>query len=242
MAKPRKPCREREREIVHTICSQTSQCGLANFVCLVYDFQTLLTGTVAIIVAIIAGIPVWRQLKDTNLQTRISHRETLANLLRDALRRYEKVDQSIREPLAEACRVTSDPQGKPIEIGPHEAHHLDQIFHGVLDWYLVLLADTEHVDIEAHKSALKSALGALDRTLTDAHWADHNEQHDEDHDIPNDEWAKIVARCAEAKIEASQRVRDVRGAYRELREAQERWIRSLRRQIAKLDLQIAGPR
>jgi len=44
-------------------------------------------------VGIIAGIPVWRQLRDSNLQTRISHRETLATLLRDALRRYEKVEE-----------------------------------------------------------------------------------------------------------------------------------------------------
>jgi len=84
---------------VGTICNQTSQCALMSFFCFVYDFQTLLTGAAAIIVAIVAGIPVWRQLRDTNLQTRISHRETLANLLRDALRRYEKVGQSIREPL-----------------------------------------------------------------------------------------------------------------------------------------------
>lgn len=227
---------------METICSQISQCALMSFFCFVYDFQTLITGAVAILVAIIAGIPVWRQLRDTNLQTRISHRETLANLLRDALRRYEKVDQSIREPLSMASRVTSDPEGEPIEIDPHDAHHLDQMFHGVLDWYLVVLADTEHSDIEAPKSALKSALGTLGDTLNDAHWADHNEQQDEDHNIPDDEWAKIIARCAEAKIEASQRVGEVQAAYRALREAHEKWVQSLRGQIAKLDLQIAMPR
>lgn len=196
----------------------------------------------AIGVAIIAGIPVWRQLKDTNLQTRISHRETLASLLRDALRRFEKVDQSIREPLSMASRATSDPEGKPIEIDTHDAHHLDQMFHGLLDWYLVVLANTEHGDIEARKSALRSALGTLVDTLNDAHWADHNEQHDEDHNTPNDEWDRIVARCAAAKIEASQRVGDVQVAYGALCKAQEKWVRSLREQIAKLDLQIAGPR
>jgi hypothetical protein len=227
---------------VETICSQTSQSALTSFFCSVYDFQTLITGGIAIVVAIIAGIPVWRQLRDTNLQTRISHRETLANLLRDALRRYEKVDKSIREPLSLAFRVTTDPEGEPIEIDPHDAHHLDQMFHGVLDWYLVVLADTEHSDIETRKSALKSALGTLGDTLNDAHWADHNEQQDEYHDIPDDEWARIVARCAEAKLEASQRVGEVQAAYSALREAQESWVQSLRGQIAKLDLQIAAPR
>ncbi|WP_132314266.1 hypothetical protein [Martelella mediterranea] len=96
--------------------------------------------------------------------------------------------------------------------------------------------------IETGKSALKSALGTLGHTLNDAHWADHNEQQDEDHDIPDDEWARIVARCAEAKLEASQRVVELQAAYSALREAQESWVQSLCGQIAKLDLQIAAPR
>lgn len=226
---------------METICSQTSQCALMSFFCFVYDFQTLLIGAAAIIVAIIAGIPVWRQLKDTNLQTRISHRETLANLLRDALRRYEKVDQSIREPLSLASRATSDPEGEAIEIGAEDANQIEQMLHGVLDWYLVVLADTEHGEIETRKAALKAALVDLCDTLNDAHWADHNDQQQEDERIPDDEWAKIVARCSEAKIEASERVSQVASAYRCLREAQDVWTQSLRGQIAKLDLQIATP-
>ena len=210
--------------------------------CLIYDFQTLLIGAIAIIVAIIAGIPVWRQLRDTNLQTRISHRETLATLLRDALRRYERVDQSIREPLSKASYVTSDPIGEPVEIDTHDAHHLEQMFGGALDWYLVVLANTEHGDIEAPKTALKASLDRLTATLGEAHWADYNEQHDEDHEITDDEWAGIEARCAEAKVEASERVSDVQAAYRVLGEAQQQWVQSLRAQIARLDLQIATPR
>lgn len=224
------------------ICSQTNQCALMGVFCFVYDFQTLLVGAAAIIVAIVAGIPVWQQLRDTNLQTRISHRETLANLLRDALRRYEKVDQSIREPLSFASRATSDPEGEAIEIGAEDANYIEQMLHGVLDWYLVVLADTEHSDIETRKAALKTALVKLGETLNDAHWADHNDQQQEDVRIPDDEWAKIVARCAEAKIEAAERVSQVESAYRHLRKAQEAWTHSLRGQIAKLDLQIATPR
>lgn len=227
---------------MEAICGQTGSCGLMSFFCFIYDFQTLLIGAAAIIVAIIAGIPVWRQLKDTNLQTRISHRETLANLLRDALRRYQKVDQSIREPLSVANRATSDPEGEAIEIDAEDANHIEQMLHGVLDWYLVVLTDTENSDIEVRKAALKTALAQLGDTLNDAHWADHNDQQQEDVLIPDDEWAKIVARCAEAKSEASERVGQVESAYRRLREAQEAWIQSLRGQIAKLDLQIATPR
>lgn len=223
-------------------CSEASQCVLTSIGCFIYDFQTLLTGAVAIGVAIVAGVPVWRQLKDTNLQTRISHRETLANLLRDALRRYQRIDKSIREPLTAAHRVVYDPIGEPEAVGPEDAHGLENMFRGALDWYLVVLADTEHSDIEARKVTLKAALDRLVETLSDAHWADHNAQHDEDHDISDADWAEILARNAAAKVEASNRVSEVDAAYRQLQEAQQQWVQALRSQIAKLDLQIAAPR
>jgi len=222
------------------ICSQASHCILDTVGCFIYNFQTLLTGALAILVAIVAGIPVWRQLKDTNLQTRISHRETLSTLMRDALARYAKVEKAMREPLSAADNVTSDPIGEPMEIQPEDAHQLEQMFNGVLDWYLVVLAHTEHVEIEKCKTVLKAAIDKLVETLGEAHWADINEQQAEDHDIPDDEWAEILARCAAAKIEASDRVGDVRRANRALEDAQQNWVRSLRVQIAKLDSQIVA--
>ena len=55
-------------------------------------------------------IPVWRQLRDSNLQTRISHRETLANLLRDSLsgRRVVRELAAIAERHGLPCMVVSD--------------------------------------------------------------------------------------------------------------------------------------
>jgi hypothetical protein len=183
---------------METICSQSSQGALMGLSCFVYDFQTLLIGAAAIIVAIFAGIPVWRQLRDTNLQTRISHRETLVNLLRDVLRRYEKVDQSIREPLLVASRATSDPDGEAVEIGAEDANHFEQTLPGALDWYLVVLADTEHSDIETRKAALKTALVKLGDTLNDAHWADHNDQQQDNERISDDATSITLWRRLEA--------------------------------------------
>jgi hypothetical protein len=227
---------------METICSQHVQCGWTALWCVVYDFQTLLTGLVAIGVAILAGIPVWRQLRDSNLQTRISHRETLANLLRDSLRRYARVDKSISAPLSLARRVTIDPDGEAIEISTEDAHGVGQMLHGVLDWYLVVLADTEHGDIEKRKPALKAALEDLAETLDDAHWADINDQDQDGERIPDEKWVEIVARCAEAKLEAADKVATVGTAYGDLREAQGAWTKMLRTQIAKLDQQIAAAR
>lgn len=162
--------------------------------------------------------------------------------MRDALRRYDRVEKSIGEPLSIAGRLTSDPIGELIEISAEDAHHVESALNGVLDWYLVILKDTEHGDIEARKAELKAALTEAVATLGDAHWADHNDQHDEDHAFTDEEWAEIEARCAAAKVEASERIGDVARAYRGLSEAQQHWVQSLRAQIAKLDLQIAMPR
>jgi hypothetical protein len=115
------------------------------------------------------------------------------------------------------------------------------MFRGALNWYFVVLADTEHSDIEACKVTLKGALDRLVETLLDAHWADHNDQHDEDHDISDADWAEILARNAVAKVEASKRVSEVDVAYRQLQDAPQQWVQSLRSQIARLDLQIAAP-
>lgn len=225
---------------METTCNLSSPSDALSLLCLLYEFQTLLTGTAAIVVAIVVGIPVWRTLRDTNLQTRISHRETLAALLRDAVARYDKVGQSIREPLSIASRVTSDPLGDPVLIDPHNAHGVEQRIRGVLDWYLVVLADTEHGEIERFKQALKAALDDLVETLNDVHWPEHNEQVDEDHNIPDAEWAEIVARAQTARIEAASKVAAVEAAWRRLGKAQDDWAQSLRSRIAKLDLQIAA--
>jgi len=225
---------------METLCSQASHCGLMKLYCFVYDFQTLLTGILAIAVAIVAGIPVWRQLKDSNLQARISHRETLAALLRDALTRFERVEHSIAKPLSMASEVTHDPAGEPTAIQAEDAHGIEQSLTGVLDWYFVVLANTEHPDIEARKATFNATLSALMTTLSDAHWADHNEQIDDDRDIPDAEWASILARCAAAKLEAPERVSDAEAAFRQLKQAQSVWANSLRSRIAILDLQIAA--
>jgi len=71
--------------------------------------------------------------------------------------------------------------------------------------------------------------------------ADHNEQHDEYHDIPDDEWANILARCAAAKIDADQHVSEVETAYLKLTQAQQRCVRSLRAKIAGLDFHVSAP-
>ena len=207
--------------------------------CFIYNFQTLIAGVSAIDAAIYAGAPVWRQLKDSNLQTRILHRETLASLLRESQERYSRVSRDIEPALMDLDQLTTDPIGEPIEIDEHDAHGMEQRIYGALNWYLVVLKGTETEQIEAAKEALSASLDDLTSTLNDVHWTAHNEQHDEDHSISNEDWAELLQRADKAKLLAAEKTRVARVALRILQTTQGDWIKTLRSQISKLDLSIA---
>lgn len=205
----------------------------------IYDFQTLITGAAAIGAALYAGAPVWRQLKDTNLQTRIMRRETLAMRLREAEERAARVATAIDEPLWQAQRVTSDPAGEPIGICEHDAHGVEQVIVGRLDWYLVTLGGTEDAGVEEAKRALQAALKDLTDTLSDVHWPAHNDQSGEDYSMTDEKWAEVLRRAEEGKTLATAKVSAAWSANRALKAAQEDWIQEQRHQIARLDLSIA---
>lgn len=217
--------------------SQPWYCGVG---VAIYDFQTLIAGVLAIGAAYYAARPVWRQLKNNDLQTRILHRETLASLLREAQERFARVTKSIAEPMSDLDRLTTDPAGETIAIGGHDAFAIEQRLYGELDWYLIDLNATEADDIEVAKAGLKMALDDLLRTLNDVHWVEHNEQHDEDHSIPDEEWAAIIVRSQEAETLAADKAAVARRAMRALGKAQGAWLTALRGRIAKLDLEIAA--
>ncbi|MES3084834.1 hypothetical protein O6X71_18780 [Sphingomonas faeni] len=97
----------------------------------------------AIGAAYYAARPVWRQLKDTNLKTKIQHRETLASLLREAQDRFARVAKSIANPMNDLVRLTTNQSGETIAIGAHDAFAIGQRLCGELDWYLVDFNATE---------------------------------------------------------------------------------------------------
>jgi hypothetical protein len=205
----------------------------------IYNYQTLITGILAIGAAWYAGAPVWRQLKDSNLQTRIMHRETLAIRLREAEERAARVAKAIDDPLWKAQDVTSDPAGEPLEIGEHDAFGVEQMIEGRLDWYLVTLKGTEDAPVEEAKATLKAALKDLTDTLSDVHWPAHNDQSGEDYSMTDEEWAEVLQKAEDGKTLATDKVGAAWKANRALKAAQQASIDGLRRQIAALDQSIA---
>jgi len=204
----------------------------------IYDFQTLIAGAAAIGAAWYAGAPVWRQLRDSNLQTRIMHRETLAVRLREAEERAARVAKAIDNSLWKAQDVTSDPEGGPLEISEHDAFGLEQMIEGRLDWYLVSLERTEDPPVEAAKAGLKAALKELTDTLSDVHWPAHNDQSGEDYSMTDEEWAEVLQKAKDSKKLAAHKVNAARKANQALKYAQQAFIAGLRQQIAQLDISI----
>ena len=205
----------------------------------IYNYQTLITGVLAIGAAWYAGAPVWRQLKDSNLQTRIMHRETLAIRLREAEERAVRVAKAIDDPLWKAQDVTSDQAGEPLEVSEHEAHGVEQMILGRLDWYLITLEGTEDAAVEEAKAALKAALKDLTNTLSAVHWPAHNDQSGEDYSMTDEEWAEVLQKAEDGKKLATAKVNAAWKANRALKDAQQASIEGLRRQIAALDQSIA---
>ena len=204
----------------------------------IYDFQTLITGAAAIGAAWYAGAPVWQQLKDSNLQTRIMHREALAIRLREAEERAARVAKAIDDPLWKAQEVTSDPVGEPLVISGHDAFGLEQMIEGRLDWYLVTLEGTEDAPVEAAKTVLKAALKDLTDTLSDVHWPAWNDQSGEDYSMTDAEWAEVLRKSEEGAKLANGKVSAAWKANRALKDAQQATIDGLRKQISALDLSI----
>lgn len=205
----------------------------------IYNYQTLITGLLAIGAAWYAGAPVWGQLKDSNLQTRIMHRETLAIRLREDEERAARVAEAIDDPLWKAQDVTSDPAGDPLEINEHDAFGVEQMIRGKLDWYLVLLEGTQDTRVEQAKVALKEALKELTDTLSNVHWPAHNDQSGEDYAKTDEEWAEVLQKAKDGKTQAPEKVRAAWKANRVLKAAQEAVANELRQQIARLDQSIA---
>lgn len=116
------------------------------------QFQTLVTGILAVGGVFWATRPVIQQMQDGNLMARISHRETLDGILGDALGRYNKMSSEIESPISNLEAIILNDDGSDNEIEPNDAFGMEQRFSYLSDWYFETLKDTESVDIESAKN------------------------------------------------------------------------------------------
>ncbi|MEE1878513.1 hypothetical protein [Altererythrobacter litoralis] len=217
---------------------QLYQCvdGISWLCSFIYHYQTLITGILAIGAAWYAGAPVWRQLKDSNLQTRMLHRETLSMRLKEEEQLTIKLKDIIEQPLYEAGRVTSDPDGEPIKVGPHEAFNVETLISTARNQAKAALRNNFDPEVENAKSALFVALDDLATTLDDVSVPARIDQHE--YNLSDEKWVEIEQKAKEAETLAAAKVSEVWKAHKALQAARTSLIAGLRGQIARLDESI----
>lgn len=205
-----------------------------------HSYQSLIAGILAIIAALVAALPVWRQLKETKIQTSISQRETLSLRLTETIDRFERVKEEMNKTMQILMRATFGPDGDPMEINDHDAHGLHLTVAGKLNWYLENLRDTEAHEIEIAKAKLIRARKQLEKTLDAAYWPAANGRSGEDYSLSDEEWRDVQEKAKRAKVQAADKASAFAGAWRELRDVQTDWVGKTRKRIAVLDAAISA--
>jgi hypothetical protein len=214
--------------------------GLGLFVGCVYSYQTLIAGILAILAAYFAARPVWRQVKDTSVQTMINQRETLFDRLNEAIDRFQRVGKEMDKTVSILMNATWDPAGDPVKINDNTAHGLHSTVAGKLNWYLEILRETEAHEIEVAKAQLHHVRKELENTLATAYWPAANDQSGEDYSLTNEQWQKLLEDAEHAKTEVSQQASAFASAWYELRNAQSNWEVKTRQKIASFDNVLSG--
>jgi hypothetical protein len=138
---------------------------------LIYDYQTLITGVLAIGAAWWAARPAWKQISYMRLASEISSRETLRQRAIELEERKAKYDEQRRDFLA-ATRLEYDDDGQlfePIRAGwAFDAEQMTLQFRAQQIGAKLSLLDTEPVDnartaLVAKLNPVAEALGAIHR-------------------------------------------------------------------------------
>ncbi|WP_108836704.1 hypothetical protein [Tateyamaria sp. Alg231-49] len=213
----------------------TPQNSLGLFAGCVYSYQTLIAGVLAILAAYFAARPVWKQVKDTSLQTMINQRETISERVNEAIDRFQRVKNEMDETLQALMHATWDPAGEPIAIDDNTAYGLHMSVAGKLNWYLETLRDTEAHEIEVAKARLREAREELGNTLDTAYWPASHSQSDEDYSFTDQEWEDVQEKARHAKSEAADKASTFASSWRALVEVQSDWVKKSRQKISALD-------
>jgi hypothetical protein len=171
-----------------------------------YNYQSLAAGLIALGAAYIAAAPVWRQLERMSVQTNAMFRDYLADRVRDLSRRRKWLDEQLDPFELEVGR-------RVYEMRELEAH-LD--IQWVFQQSLItsqLIAELEKHEPERRDPAaiavatdeLMSSLDGLKKTLDAIHRPASSGQSGEDWSYTDEEWSVIkkAAESADAELDGS---------------------------------------
>src|ERR1700680_3969479 len=101
---------------------------------LLYDWQTLITGVLALAAAIVAALLLWRQLKSLQVQSAMMERTTLDMRVAAIVSRRDATSQKMKSITAEfMARLHPNDDGEgPRDINTEWAFQAEQIVNGVV--------------------------------------------------------------------------------------------------------------
>lgn len=181
---------------------------------LIYNYQTLIAGGVAIVAAYIAARPVWHQLKLNQTQAN----GVLRDMLIDREADLKKARASVAEKIGRQLNDLDSDIGfdaPPQKLTAEEAFNHDLGISHALSWLRTEYPWRDSGSVDAARNGLIEKLEDLLNTLNEIHGPDHTEQVTEDYAISDEEWEKFVARSETAKDEVPDRLSEAQRAHRE---------------------------
>ena len=168
---------------------------------LLYDWQTLITGVMALVAAGVAAWLVWRQIRSLEVQSAVMARETL--VMRVAA--IESMRETTRQKVSSITTEFMAPLhpyedgGEPPDINTDWAHQAEQIANRVV---AVLIAHQEtSLDGEAIDAKRKATIQQV-KTLSDClckiHTPDHADLEDTEWNLTTDENTAVNTEVAAA--------------------------------------------
>jgi hypothetical protein len=196
-------------------------------------YQTLLSAGAAFAAAYVTVRPVWRQLNLASIQTNVALREAISSQVNLIASRADKTNARLEKLATDLLRGHRDTEGTG--AFSHWAWDMDSVIDSeIATLHQELGENIDRDETTISRTILISALGKLERCLSDVNATVHLERDDERADDPalNDEAAKTET-LAEQQLPDC--IRDTTEAISKLRSAFQRDIDELRLKRQLLD-------
>jgi hypothetical protein len=202
---------------------------------LLYDYQTLLTGLIAIAAAYIAARPVWLQLKQGSVQTNAGLRDFLQDRIR-ITERMRKWFSDHLAPLSERINSEAYMQVESGAINPHWAFNEEQRTATKLDEVEFYWNGTGGPrSIETDVAATIDHLTHLRETLDAIHRPASADRDDPENPIDDDSWRTVLAAGAQAEQELLHVTGSLTNAVKRLDDALAAELKTLRDRLRQTD-------
>ena len=204
----------------------------------VHSYQSLIAGVLAIIAALLAAKPVWRQLKTINFQSQKTQRDLLDARFRESTAAFQRFQAEVESQLSILMPATHDPGGNPQSINEHTSHGLLQTMQRKSDWYYADHHGIESATVLNARNEMQEAKQNLERTLTDAHFTAAYDQSGEDYSYSDVEWAALGAKAERACINAASKTSNYAAAWTAFRQIHLSWQKEIASRIASMDASL----